>query len=67
MKRFIAGAVCPICQSMDRTVLFIENKETWRQCIACEYRDRMPENDLEEPAVNQGNPIKIIFSGVEDA
>lgn len=35
--RFIAGAVCPQCAAVDRTVLVVSDVERTRRCIACGY------------------------------
>lgn len=35
-KRFIAGAVCPKCEKMDK--LYIEDDPTVATCIACGYQ-----------------------------
>jgi uncharacterized metal-binding protein (TIGR02443 family) len=39
--RFIAGAVCPSCAAVDRTVLFVEGDVRERRCVACGHRERM--------------------------
>ncbi len=40
-KRFIAGAVCPRCGEQDKLVMFAEGDKTYRECVACNYRDEM--------------------------
>ncbi len=43
-RRFIAGAVCPKCSEMDRTVMFInDNSEEVRECISCGFRQTSSE------------------------
>lgn len=37
-KRFVAGAVCPKCGQMDRTVLYSNAKgEEVRECVSCGF------------------------------
>ncbi len=43
VRRFIAGAVCPRCGAMDRLVTFTEEEQRYRECVACDFRDRMEE------------------------
>ncbi|MBU2708637.1 YheV family putative metal-binding protein [Zooshikella marina] len=38
-KRFIAGAVCPRCAEMDRIVVFEQEGQQRRECVACGYSD----------------------------
>ena len=37
--RFIAGAVCPACQALDRLVIEQLDGETQRRCVACGFTD----------------------------
>lgn len=42
-RRFIAGAVCPNCQQIDKIVLICEaNKDDKIACVACGYQDKRP-------------------------
>jgi len=38
-RQFIAGAVCPECQQMDRIVIEDNAGSTQRRCVACGYCD----------------------------
>jgi uncharacterized metal-binding protein (TIGR02443 family) len=40
-RRFIAGAVCPRCAAMDRTVIDLESDR--RECLACGFSEARPE------------------------
>ena len=42
-RRFIAGAVCPECNAMDK--LFVEAPSTTPVCAACGYEMQMPEGN----------------------
>ena len=41
-KRFIAGAVCPLCDAMDTLMLFIENDIEQVECVQCKHRFSEP-------------------------
>lgn len=41
LKRFIAGAVCPRCSSMDTLRSYSEEGKQWRDCVDCGFRDEM--------------------------
>jgi len=40
-RRFIAGAVCPKCGALDKLVVYTENNEQFRACVACDFEDKM--------------------------
>lgn len=40
-KRFIAGAVCPQCQQMDRLVMYREGERSFRECVSCGFHEEM--------------------------
>lgn len=40
-RRFIAGAVCPRCGVMDRTVIDLASER--RECIACGFGEERPQ------------------------
>lgn len=40
-KRFIAGAVCPRCAKLDKIVMYREDGNDIRECISCDYTDKM--------------------------
>ncbi len=52
-KRFIAGAVCPSCGSMDSIRIFrSETEKDYRECVECGFSDMMKE----EPRLNGDLP-----------
>jgi len=62
-KRFIAGAVCPECQKMDKMAVYIrENGEEIAECVACGYQSLRPkEADVENaPKTDSMGVVKII-------
>ncbi len=46
--RFVAGAVCPSCQEMDRMV--IDGSTDERRCIACGFVEARPDTGATMPA-----------------
>ena len=47
-RRFIAGAVCPKCSEMDRTVMYTnDNGDEVRECISCDYSQTSKEQAQE--------------------
>lgn len=39
--RFIAGAVCPRCNQMDKIVVFSEDGKDYRACVSCDFKEQM--------------------------
>lgn len=52
-RRFIAGAKCPRCESMDRIVMLTTDDAEWIECIECDYSENRPTHvdAPEEPAI----------------
>ena len=46
-KRFVAGARCPECQQMDTTVCYYEDEVFVRECIECDFLERITDNEAE--------------------
>lgn len=44
MKRFVAGAVCPSCNAMDKLVIYMGESPQRRECVACGYSDTLDDN-----------------------
>ncbi|RLA47911.1 MAG: hypothetical protein DRR04_08575 [Gammaproteobacteria bacterium] len=40
-RRFIAGAVCPRCASMDKIVVNLDTDQ--RECVACGFSEERPD------------------------
>ena len=50
-RRFIAGAVCPRCSEMDKTVMYdTDDGERIRECVSCGYRAGLDA---------AGNPVEL--------
>nr|WP_314267860.1 YheV family putative zinc ribbon protein [uncultured Moellerella sp.] len=45
-KRFIAGAVCPKCQSQDTLMMWRENKVDVVECVECGDQQRKTDEQL---------------------
>ncbi|MGI1679421.1 MAG: YheV family putative metal-binding protein [Cellvibrionaceae bacterium] len=39
-RRFIAGAVCPRCSSMDTIMMFQDEGVDIRQCVECDFEEK---------------------------
>jgi len=51
MRRFIAGAVCPECRAIDRTVVEVIDGVRQRRCVACGHTEEQQAESLTpEPA-----------------
>lgn len=40
-KQFIAGAVCPACESMDTIRMWTQEGEQYRECVECGFADKL--------------------------
>jgi hypothetical protein len=40
-RRFMAGAVCPRCSSMDTIVVFNLDGKDYRECVSCDFKEEM--------------------------
>ncbi len=57
--RFLAGAVCPRCEAMDRIKVYSKDDKDYRECVECGFLDELhfPGNSRELPTrVNQTAP-----------
>lgn len=58
-RRFIAGAVCPKCAEMDKTVMYrVSEVEQVRECIRCGFKESIRDDDVEvnEPPTRVNQP-----------
>ncbi|WP_100658535.1 YheV family putative zinc ribbon protein [Alteromonas flava] len=58
-KRFIAGAKCPKCQSMDTLMLFFENNVEKMECVSCGYHQSQTGNEVKQAAKGTGDVIGV--------
>lgn len=63
VKRFIAGAVCPKCGTMDTVRSYEQEGHLYRECVSCDFSDAMdahqgPSDEL-PTRVNQTD--KLVF------
>ena len=68
-SRFIAGAVCPKCNEVDRIVVKEQGDGAYRFCVSCGFTDDKPETPtapsaalrgrLEKPFMTQEQPKKL--------
>lgn len=60
-KRFIAGAICPQCQTEDRLVVEENDGACIRRCVSCGFTDDQPS----APSVTL--PTRFVRRGLADA
>lgn len=58
-KRFIAGATCPQCNSMDTLMLYMENNVEKLMCVSCDYRKSQVDDKVETKTGDAQNVIGI--------
>jgi len=58
-KRFIAGATCPQCRSVDSIMLYFENNVEKLQCVKCDYKDVQSSSDVSEQVASSADVIGV--------
>jgi len=58
-KRFIAGATCPKCKSLDSIMLYFENNIEKLKCIKCDYAESQAPSGVENVSRNGENVIGV--------
>lgn len=58
-KRFIAGATCPKCKSMDTLHLFFENNVEKINCVRCDYEESQTDDEVAQASKNDAGVIGI--------
>ncbi|CAI8193331.1 MAG: Uncharacterised protein [Glaciecola sp. HTCC2999] len=58
-KRFIAGATCPQCRSIDSIMLYFENNVEKLQCVKCDYKDVQSSTDVSEQVASSADVIGV--------
>ncbi|NRA62082.1 MAG: YheV family putative metal-binding protein [Psychrobium sp.] len=58
-KRFIAGATCPKCKSVDSIMLFKENDVEKIECVECHHIQSQVSDDVAKAAVEPQQVIGI--------
>ena len=59
-RRFIAGATCPKCQSVDTVMLYFENNVEKLACVNCDYAEAQTEHQVKE-ATRQSEDVIGVF------
>jgi len=54
-RRFIAGAMCPACQQLDKVVMYDEDGTRWRECVSCGFKDALNEQPPAEEITTRVN------------
>ena len=53
-KRFIAGAVCPACNGIDKIYTYLDEQGAqWRACTACEFRQSFQQYSKDQSALKE--------------
>lgn len=58
-KRFIAGARCPKCKSLDTIMLYFENNIEKIKCTECDYAESQAEPKVQDVARKNENVIGV--------
>lgn len=59
-KRFIAGAKCPKCGSLDALLFYYnEDNVATRECVDCDYTEVFKETEEQPKAVDNNNIQRI--------
>ncbi|MBT8149046.1 MAG: YheV family putative metal-binding protein [Pseudomonadales bacterium] len=58
-KRFIAGAVCPQCNKLDKIFTYTESGQQWRACVACSFVECFVSAQAGAPAVADELPTRV--------
>ncbi|MBT4883863.1 MAG: YheV family putative zinc ribbon protein [Glaciecola sp.] len=58
-KRFIAGATCPKCKSIDSIMLYFENNVEKLQCVKCDYKDVQSATDVSAQVAASADVIGV--------
>lgn len=57
-KRFIAGAVCPVCKEQDKIIVFYNEKNNMvKECVRCGFTEELDETTLD--ATPQDIPTRV--------
>nr|WP_136250857.1 YheV family putative zinc ribbon protein [Ningiella ruwaisensis] len=58
-KRFIAGATCPKCKSMDTLMLYFENNVEKLACVNCDYAESQTDEKVASASKSKAGVIGV--------
>ncbi len=59
-RRFIAGAVCPKCAEMDKTVMYrVNDNEQVRECVRCGFKETIRDEMTAEEVRTRVNQPRV--------
>ena len=58
-KRFVAGATCPSCKSLDTIMLYFENNVEKLACVNCDYTESQTDKQVDEAKRKNENVIGV--------
>lgn len=59
-KRFVAGAKCPQCNQQDTIVCYYEEEIFIRECVECDFREKITNDAEEKEPESSISPAQII-------
>ena len=61
IKRFIAGAVCPKCNQMDKTVVFSIGEKNYSECVRCGFKQEAMDQKAPKTQKTSSAAKKVIW------
>lgn len=58
-RRFIAGAKCPRCQTLDSIVMLTTSDDEWIECIDCDYSEQRP-TEIEATTTIETDTVGVV-------
>ncbi|WLF85141.1 YheV family putative metal-binding protein [Moraxella sp. ZY21109] len=58
-RRFIAGAKCPRCQTLDSIVMLTSVDDEWIECIDCQYSEQRP-TEIEATTTIETDTVGVV-------
>ena len=58
-ERFIAGAKCPSCKSLDTLMLYFENNVEKLACVSCDYKETQTTKEVTKASKTNSGVIGV--------
>lgn len=65
-KRFIAGAICPNCEQMDKICVFQVSGRKFAECVSCGFKQAQPDEQLAAKQNTSTSNRKIFWLNPEE-
>lgn len=56
-KRFVAGAICPRCEALDKIVVYSLKGIDYRECVHCDFKDELHFNSQKKELYTRVNQV----------